>query len=229
MQHQPAATMPPRSIALRSPEGLAIAVTVLLAVTAVVYLFAVYTGFVLHGVTGDLVSHTRADIRYADTLYSLSGAMQMMALLATATVFIIWFHRVRGNAEVFTPEACTRGKGWTIGGWFVPIGNLWIPYQVAREIWTASAQTAPDGSVRPFSRRPLTLWWGVWTSSLVIDRLGWAAHRNAETTESLQRAYDITILADVLGVAAALLAIGFVRRLTGMQRRKATEGPYASS
>ncbi|WP_328311472.1 DUF4328 domain-containing protein [Streptomyces sp. NBC_00442] len=178
---------------------------------------------------GDPWSHSRADVRHADALYANAGNLQTLALLATAAVFIIWFHRVRTNADVLAADVCTRGRGWTIGGWFIPIANLWIPYQVAGEIWTASAQTAPDGSWRAVSQRPLTVWWGVWMTSLLIGRAAWALSRNADTLDELRRATDFMIFSDALGAAAAILAIVFVRRLTAMQDVKAAEGPSASS
>lgn len=227
MLPQPA-VMPSSGPVLRSPRGLATATSVLLAVAAAIDAFAVYTDAVIHGVSGDLLSRDEGEIDRADRLCQLAGSLQWIILIATAVVFIIWFYRVRSNADVFAGDVCTRGKGWTIGGWFIPVGNLWIPSQVAREIWTASAQTAADGSWRTVSRWPITAWWTLWVANLVVGRLASTMSKNAETAQSLQRAADVMMLADALSMSAALLAIVFVRKLTAMQHVKATEGPVAA-
>ncbi|MEU4346205.1 DUF4328 domain-containing protein [Streptomyces sp. NPDC023838] len=213
---------------LRNPRGLATAVTALLGVVAALDLFALYTGVVMHRLTGDLLSHSSDEIERADDLYEMTGSVQLAAMGVTAVVFIIWFHRVRSNADAFAQDVCTRTRGWAVGGWFVPIGNLWIPYTIAREVWTASAQTAPDGSWREASERPITTWWWTWVSALLIYRFGTTMQEHADTPDTLQRATDDILVADALNLAAAVLAIVFVRKLTAMQHTKATLGPIAA-
>ncbi|MER5888299.1 DUF4328 domain-containing protein [Streptomyces sp. NPDC001941] len=225
MTNQPYPVMPPPAAALRPLKGLATAASVLLGLAAAADLFALYAGTVMHNVSGDLLTASEDRIDAADSLYSLAGNLQLLTIAATAVVFLIWFYRARCNAEVFAQDVCTRGRGWAIGAWFIPIGNLWLPAAVAREIWTASAQTAPDGSWREVSRRPLNLWWGTWVGALVLARIGMTMQSNATTPQALQRAVDVTMAADALTFAAALLAIVFVRKLTAMQDPTALPAP----
>ncbi len=214
--------------ALRSPRGLATATSVLLGAVAVTDLFALYAGLQLHLVAGDFLDRGPEEIDRTDLLYQLSGYLQMSGTLATAVVFIIWFFRVRSNADLLAPDVCTRNRGWAIGGWFIPVGNLWLPFGVARETWVASTQHAPDGAWRTVSQWPIRTWWGTWIAALFVYRGGTTMASHATTPEAIQRSTDVVMLADALNLAAALFAILFVRRLTAMQHRKATEGPNAS-
>lgn len=99
---------------------------------------------------------------------------------------------------------------------------------IAREIWTASAQRAPDGSWREVSAAPVKAWWTVWVCALVTLRLGTQWQNHAEQPQAFQHATDVVILADGLLLTAAVLAIVFVRKLTAMQHTKATYGPLAA-
>ncbi|MFD9791424.1 DUF4328 domain-containing protein [Streptomyces sp. NPDC059070] len=220
--------MPPPNTILRSPVRLAQATAVLLAVVAATDAFALYAGIVRHQVTGDLLTRSSEDINRADDLYELAGTLQMCAAITTAVLFLTWFHRVRANADVFASDVFTRSRGWAVGGWLIPIGNCWIPFTVAREIWTASTQRAPDGSWREVSAAPIKRWWTVWVAALVTLRLGtqWSDH--ATTPTALQHSTDLVMLADALLLTAALLAIAFVRKLTAMQHTKALYGPLAT-
>lgn len=82
-----------------------------------------------------------------------------VAVFTTQVIFLIWFRRARINAE----RDCwqNRARPWAFWGWFVPIGNLWIPFQVMRDIWRASL--APENRTRTTS---LLAWW--WASYLLV-------------------------------------------------------------
>ncbi|WP_187282876.1 DUF4328 domain-containing protein [Streptomyces sp. MS191] len=144
-----------------------------------------------------------------------------MLLLATATVFVVWFHRLRRNADVWTPGLQGRGAGWAIGGWFVPVANLWIPRGIAVDIWRASR---PDPCA-PDRRGEFTLlnaWWTLFAVQAVVGRVAVRMFDMAETVEGLVEATDWLLASDAMNLGAAVLAILFVRRLTSMQHAKAT-------
>ncbi|MFF4104555.1 DUF4328 domain-containing protein [Streptomyces sp. NPDC001903] len=226
-----AAPWPPADV-LRSPRGLAVAVTALLGVAAAVNLFsAAVSGYVF-----SLMKRLAADpadvgddtLDRSDVLTAVAGSLQFLILLATAVVFIIWFHRVRVNGEIMRPDAFSQTRGWAIGGWFIPLGNLFLPYRTAKEIWTASTQLAPDGSFRAVSAAPVNAWWAVWVVSALSDRVFSTMYGRAETPEALRDASAVGMVTDLVTVAAAVLAIVFVRKLTAMQTTKAQQGPYAA-
>jgi hypothetical protein len=219
---------------LRSPVGLARAVVVLLSAVVVADLLAVAAGLNIRGVVGaaiadDFASFDETEADRADVLYFASGLLQIFAVLATATVFIIWFHRTRQNAEVFDASLHSMRPGWSIGGWFIPIASFWLPRRIARDIWTASAQTNRDGSWRTASMALLNWWWGVWVISQLFSRTSSQQYRGAEQPQEIMDAAGQVIAADLLNIVAAVLAILFVRKLTRMQGERAALGanPYA--
>ena len=60
--------------------------------------------------------------------------------------------------------------GWAAGYFFIPIMNLWKPYQAMKEIWQGSD---PDPTVHAFSVRVPALlpwWWGLFLG--LFRRLG---------------------------------------------------------
>ncbi|WP_265564771.1 DUF4328 domain-containing protein [Streptomyces hygroscopicus] len=200
---------------LRSAKSLAAAVSILLGVAAAVDIFAVRAGVGLYGHLGSaLTGQAVHDAHVLDA----AGKAQIGAVLVTGVVFITWLYRVRVNAEYFAQDVCTMARGWAIGAWFVPVGNLWLPYRVASEIWQASAQNAPDGSWRTISKALVTAWWTLAITSAVIGRAGSILTDSAITLAGLRHAVALTALGDLLNAVAAVLAIVFVRRLTRMQQ-----------
>ncbi|WP_329144005.1 DUF4328 domain-containing protein [Streptomyces sp. NBC_01456] len=164
------------------------------------------------------LSHSQ-EIDQADSLYGASGIVQLVATLATAAVFVIWFHRTRVNAEVFAPEYHAKRRAWAIWGWFVPVVNLWFPRRIATDIWNASAD------VPSRSRALLNGWWSLWLLNLIFGRLASQRYSRARTADEIKGAIAGLMASDAFNIAAAALAILFVHRLTRMQHEKALRGP----
>lgn len=186
-------------------------------------LFALWQGRHSYELAGRLIrnfgSVTSREIGQADALYEASGTVQLATTVATAVVFVVWFHRTRVNAEVFAPEYHTRKRGWAIWGWIVPVVNLWFPRQIASDIWNASADDKP----RP--KGLLNSWWALWIVNLVFGRLAGQRYARAAEPEEIKGAIAGLMASDVFNIMAAVLAIFFVRRLTRMQHEKALRGP----
>ncbi|MFJ4315248.1 DUF4328 domain-containing protein [Streptomyces lavendulae] len=223
----------PAAPVLRSPRGLATAVTVLLCAAALAALLGsaadLYTWSLMKDVQAAPFSVEQDTLEGADLLTSLTGGFQSLTLLATAVVFVIWFHRVRTNGGIFNPGAFTGSAGWAVGSWFIPFGNLFLPYRVAAQTWAASVQLGPDGSFRRVSTVPLTSWWILWILCRVLDTTATLLGSRAQTPEALRTASALGAFAGVTTVAAAALGIVFVLRLTSLQNVKAAQGPYAAA
>ncbi|KOG76430.1 MULTISPECIES: DUF4328 domain-containing protein [Streptomyces] len=210
----------------RSPVALARAVTVLLGVVIAADVFAVVTGLRVRSRWGALAEGGSPDVhmraaQIAERYFVLAALVQGTALVVTAIVFVVWFHRTRRNAEVFHAGVQRLGPGWAIGGWFVPIANLWIPYRVASGVWEASAQTGPGDGWRTVPKTPLKLWWGAWVLSLLATRVAEEIWSRAFEPEEVARAAGLVVASDALDIVAAVLAILFVRALTRMQVERA--------
>ncbi|WP_050514880.1 DUF4328 domain-containing protein [Streptomyces rimosus] len=189
-------------------------------------LFALGTDVNLVSLLGNLEVATEQEALRADALMTLAGNLQGCALFATGVVFIIWFHRSRVNAEHYTRDVCTLGRGWAIGSWFIPIGNLGLPFRVAKETWQASAQSAPHGSWRTVSTAPVRAWWAVWILGAGLGNVGYALALATDTPETARLGMTAVAVADLLDITAAVLAILFVRKLTRMQQTAAA--PYTA-
>ncbi|MBM7173092.1 DUF4328 domain-containing protein [Streptomyces sp. G44] len=223
---------------LRSPVGLGRATAVLLALVIAADMYSLWAGTVMQDVLNDLAAgRYGADIQReaddADTLYASTGLAQTAALLAACVVFLVWFHRVRVNAEVFDPHGHRKKRGWTVWGWFVPVVCFWFPRRIAADIWDASGtRTAtPDGmmpadpSAEDAPHRLVNVWWALWVANLFAGRWATQSYWKAEETDELKAAVANMMFADALDIAAAVLAIVFVLRLTRRQDTKARTGP----
>lgn len=216
-----------RPAALASPVALSKAVNVLLGAVILTDLAALATGGALHSVMGEVAAGqdvSDAEFDRADLLYQASAIFQALAVVATGVVFLVWFHRVRLNAEVFDPQGQRLKRGWTVWGWFVPFAMLVIPRRIAGDIWDASTPIGPDGTHEPVSYKTLNVWWAAWIISGIASWQATLGMFYAEDTEAVEQAVGLELIADVLDIVAAVLAVLFVRKLTRRQNDKVNSG-----
>ncbi|MFD4278893.1 DUF4328 domain-containing protein [Streptomyces cyaneofuscatus] len=214
----------------RSPVGLSWAVTALLGTVIATDLVAIVSGLHLRSAwqsfaAADYAAVQLGRVQSAARLHDTLTDVQSAVFLVTGILFILWFHRSRRNAEVFDPSVQKMGPGWAVGGWFVPVANLWFPYRVADGIWTGSAPIGPEGGRTAVPRAPLNFWWALWIATLLTDRI--TAYVQDTSMEPEQQAHALALVAaaDALEIAAAVLAILFVRALTRMQVERAVQPP----
>ena len=106
----PPAWPPPTRHAHYSLDGLAAALTVLLAASAAANLVAIV---------------------------AVGGEIAVSLLfLPLIPVFLVWFYRARKNADG-RGQKQRWGPGWSIGAWFTPVVYYWYPFMIMADIWRA--------------------------------------------------------------------------------------------
>jgi len=140
----------------------------------------------------------------AARLLGVFAILAMAVLVATAVVFIVWMWRSVKNNELLDRVRPRYTSGWSIGGWFIPIGNLWIPVRIMHDLWQGSdPATQRHQDWRVLRRSPLIgWWWGFYLASRILM---------------------FTPVGVVCSIPAAILAIILVRRVTERQETARTE------
>lgn len=214
----------------RSLKGLAVALYVLLAASAVGAVVSLVAYLMRALLLGDLIddpsSVTDGEADNADTFVTVATGFAGLALFATAIVFCVWFYRARCNVDLFGPSKQTLARGWAIGGWFCPVVWWWFPMQIADDVWKASDPDAADrGGATPGRKGLLWTWWILFVLA-VWSHAGASFLYPSEDDIVLDDAKDLRTADYVTGglwilmVLAAIAAILVVRRITAFQHTR---------
>ncbi|WP_338677128.1 DUF4328 domain-containing protein [Streptomyces sp. SCSIO 30461] len=204
---------------LRAPVVLSYVVITMLAVVALTDLARTAAAAHIRGLMEDVGAHTEDELYSGELFMAGSLTAYVIALLTTGVFFVIWFHRTRVNAGALRPDLQRRGSGWAIGGWIIPIGNLWLPRSVAGDIWDASLPDYGQGG-KGSSHALLNSWWALWLVSALAGRIAGSSYDGADTPDAISTAAAVVMVGNLIDIVAALLAIAVVHRLTVMQHRK---------
>jgi hypothetical protein len=202
--------------------GLSTALTVLLFLCGVAATATSFALFNRASLLDDLPAHSLTELQDADDVVVGVGVSLIVLFVVTGIVWVIWQHRHAKNARLLGQRE-GLGPGWAIGGWFVPIGNFFLPQmQLAQAAKVSDSDSSTGGRVPPV----LVVWWVLFG---VLGLAGRAFENGGEELTELSdvdqfRSEDQTAaVLMLLVVAAAVTATLMVRSLTAKQRRALTE------
>jgi hypothetical protein len=148
----------------------------------------------------DLLSRTFTPAEGAanDQREQMVNAAASLLMLATFFVFGRWIVLAHRNLPAMGAQRLEMRPGWAVGWFFIPIANLWKPYQAMRSLWRSSHSV-----YRPELQEStwvLPTWWTLW---LISSFLGNASMRLQLSARSLS---DYTALTGV-AIAEAIVRI----------------------
>lgn len=139
------------------------------------------------------------DLRAAAGRRELLHWAVLALLLGTAPVFLAWFHRAYSDLET---KRTTAGRA--LLHWFIPLGNLYLPYRSAREIAGIAGNDAAGWTV--------FVWWISWLSAALFEQLSGMAIRGGELTQATQLHLLASLCAGIAGFAGARFVWNASRR-----------------
>ncbi|WP_197994953.1 DUF4328 domain-containing protein [Gimesia panareensis] len=128
------------------------------------------------------------------------GGAQLGAAIFVGVVFLVWVYRMSRNAHSIENAKLQYSPGWAVGWYFIPIVNLWKPYQAMREIYEVFINRPNDGKILP-------LWWFAWILASIMARISTRVVTKSDTLDQLLTKSEVTIFADACAVFLDLAAI----------------------
>jgi len=203
-------------------------VMVFLGLTAVVDLarlaFVVSeTAYLRAVLNGETISLSAA--RASDDRITAATGFALLLLIATGTAWCIWQHRGHRNLRDLGRAHLKFTPAWAVGWWFIPIANLFKPFQSVRELWQASEPIGDGAHWSMSSTWPVIGgWWVCWIAPNV---LAWGARgmRSSEDLHTIVSGDYLWMASDALLIVAAILAIAIVRSVLERQAALMMLGP----
>lgn len=146
------------------------------------------------------------------------GLATIAVYIATVITFLMWLYRASNNVAAFG-ESTQHSSGWAVGSFFVPIMNLFVPYQATKDIW---AKSDPEGGQTfTFAASPpgfFAAWWGFWLVSNFVNNIYF---RMTLADAPIDAVGIVGIVSEILSIAAAWFAILVVRDIDRRQTARA--------
>lgn len=207
--------------AFRDPGTITKILLVLLWVGLALDVVAVVSGLFEYQLLAEIQSGAISgpdltDAAAADDLRErIIGLCQVVLFIVTVIVFSRWIYVLNCNKKPLGADDLHFSPGWAVGWFFIPIANLWKPYQAMKELWLVSAdplhwQEQERSALLPW-------WWFLWILSNFLGQLSFRLGLNAKEVSEIVASSIADILADCSSVALEIVAIILVSRIAKMQ------------
>jgi len=147
------------------------------------------------------------------------GIISTITFIISAVTFILWFRRAYYNLHLIV-NGLTFTDGWAVGSWFVPIINLYRPFQIMKELYQETKELLIRNkipTVKSFTTSSLGTWWGLWIISNIvvygISRYSW----RAETIDELGGWTLISMVVNVISILGAIITIKVIKDYSNVE------------
>ena len=174
-----------------------------------------------------LLSNVRADpdsvdmnmIEASDTLIIAANVAHIMIVILSIVFFIMWFRRAYYNLHMLPWHNARYTEGWAAGGWFVPIINLWWPYQIMMDIWRGTQNALRERLGEPQSGVIVGWWWALHLITSFYNNISARIGRDAEQdVDSLLTSTKVDFIGEILSIPAIIITIILIQRTSNFEK-----------
>lgn len=147
-----------------------------------------------------------------DLRQRIIGILYFLAYVISAIAFILWFRRAYFNLHVKV-KTLTFAEGWAAGCWFVPVINLFRPYQIMKELYQETDKLLEgrnENYLQKITPRFLGIWWVLWIVIGVVGQVVFRLTLNADTVDDLNTSTIASIIGDIIDIPLALITIKII-------------------
>ena len=151
----------------------------------------------------------------SDTRQAFIALSYLVVFVVSGILILKWLYRANYNVKQLGAKDMEFTPGWSIGYYFIPIVNLWKPFQAMKELWKTSVNPTNWQSLK--SPSTIALWWGLWIVSNLLGRIIFNLSRNAESLDAMIQVNIISQISDVLDIPLSLVLMKLVQSIYTMQ------------
>jgi serine/threonine protein kinase len=227
----PSAGTPPPPGSRRGPRpvrSLSRGLATMLAVLLLFLLVGAFVDMIVYGALSDTQERLTAPLltRNIDGYAGLRGATLASEVILGLTnvvvvvLWLVWFRRIRVNAEHLSPGGVRYSVEMAVLVWFLPVCNVFMPKQIMNDVWTASASGDPQWYGGPRLKAPRGLvhfWWWLWLFDLCLSVLRYESWYDKPRVQGAADSAALAVFSDMISIPSAIVAMILVTRVGTLQ------------
>lgn len=148
-----------------------------------------------------------------DLREQIIGTLYSIAYIISGITFIMWFRRAYFNLHQRVKNL-SFAESWAAGSWFVPILNLYRPFQIMKELYEETKKyinKRDESSKIDLETSFLGFWWALWIINGILGRIVFRLSRNADTIPELLTITTFSIASGIIGVGLAIVTLRVIK------------------
>lgn len=154
-----------------------------------------------------------------DTREQLIAIIYLIVSVISAVTFIQWFRRAYFNLHQKVTNL-THTEGWAAGSWFVPIVNLYRPYQIMKELYKETKELFNKKGVNintNFTTSSLGWWWTLWIINNIIGQFIFRYSMRAESIDELTTSTIASMIGNIIEIPLSLITVKIIKDYSNVE------------
>lgn len=144
-------------------------------------------------------------------MIALIGFAQTAVYVVAVFLVAKWTYRASANAHA-SGRRLETSPPWAVGWYFIPVANLWKPYQALAEVVSVTVASR--------SGLPMGLWWGLWLTTSISGNISFRLGLRAEEAHEVILASAFSLVSCAAGIGAALALRRIILAVTLAQTQR---------
>ncbi|MDB1145361.1 MAG: DUF4328 domain-containing protein [Alcaligenaceae bacterium] len=210
----------------RNTDTLTRWVKYMLYLKIIIVVFSIFSNFAEYQLLNDVsngvyisMDELMRDAQASDDRQTLVGLFSIFIFVITNIFILRWIYLANDNAHRLGAVGMKFTPGWSIGYFFLPILNLWKPYQAMKEIYQVS-QNPHDWQFQS-GTNILGIWWAIWIINGFLGNIIFRFSQKAEEVDQMLTLNLVSQVSDVMDIVSAVLFLFLVKQIHEMQKKHA--------
>jgi hypothetical protein len=160
-------------------------------------------------------------LQTSDSLRTIISVIQLIILILSMIFFIMWFRRAYFNLQQLQWNYARYSEGWAAGGWFIPVINLFYPYQIMVDIWRGTQNAIKERFGEPQSTALVGLWWATYLINNFFAYISSFVTRESDSIEGLMSATIMECISEIISIVAIIITIRIILRVSSFEKELA--------
>lgn len=149
----------------------------------------------------------------SDLRQRIIAIVLFITFIISAIAFILWFRRAYNNLHQKI-NFLSLSEGWAAGAWFVPIINLYRPYQIMKELYDETKKFLADRQIIYIQKLPVQqvgLWWTMWIVNGISGQVVFRMTQSADSVDGYLSATIASMIDNIIGIALVLITVKVIK------------------
>ena len=205
-----------KSYNFKKVSTLGVWIKKLFGLWAFIEVFALLFSFMQYQLlTQDIITTEKANA--SEVRLMVIGVVELFVSLSASSLFLIWVYRVNVNVCVMGAVGLKISPGWAVGFFFIPILNLWKPYQAMNEVWWASSDPIDWEQKKNQESSVVGKWWFFWLITLFGDNASKQFWEKANVVSVMQNLSLLDVVISMLTIFSCYTTFVMVEHITEIQ------------
>ena len=167
--------------------------------------------------SGVEVSHFSATMN--NIFARMIAVISALAAIVSIITFIQWFRRAYYNLHLKV-DYLSFSEGWAAGAWFVPIINLFRPYQIMKELFEVTERLLikRKDEVKDKLATPIVgWWWGLWILSTMYEYFFVQVSIYLNSVDQMIFGTVLNIISAIITITLCLITIKIIKNYSSVE------------